>query len=31
MVRAEFSFRDGRYAPFDAEDRLFVDRALGTS
>lgn len=29
LARAEFSFHNGRYAPFDADDRLFVERALG--
>jgi hypothetical protein len=28
LTRAEFSFREGRYAPFDPEDRLFIERAL---
>jgi hypothetical protein len=27
LARAAFSFRDGHYAPFDAEDRAFVERA----
>lgn len=27
LVHAEFSFRDGHYAPFDVEDRALVERA----
>lgn len=29
LTHGEFSFRAGQYAPFDSDDRLFVERALG--
>jgi len=28
LTHGEFSFRNGQYAPFDSDDRLFVERAL---
>jgi hypothetical protein len=29
LIRGEFSFREGRYATFNHQDRAFLDRALG--
>lgn len=30
LMRSEFSFREGRYAPFNAEDQAFAERAVST-